>query len=113
MKPRIDLTIPMFVVLVGLAMMLTACESSLECRPVTVNSGCEARCARVIKTDGKELMCTDQLLANQEGENAILQRKTRKITTKKLDAEVCFPVVDRKIADEAIRAELGLKCAAP
>jgi hypothetical protein len=92
---------------------LPACKSSLECRPVEVNSGCEARCSRVIKKDGKELMCTDQLLANQVGENAILQRKTKKITTKKLDAEVCFPVVERKIADEAIRKELGNKCQAP
>ncbi len=90
--------------------LFSACEAGIECRPVTINSGCEARCARVIKKDGKQLMCTDQLLATETGENAILQTKTKKITTMKLDKEVCFPVVDRKVGDEAIRMELGNQC---
>lgn len=99
--------------LFGLGATLAACESGLECRPVTVNGGCEARCAKVIEKDGKQLMCTDMLLVNATGENAILQRKTKKVTTRKLDGEVCFPVKDRKVADEAIRKQLGTLCAGP
>ncbi len=92
---------------------LPGCDKGLKCKPVTVNSGCQARCARVIQRDGKELMCTDQVLSTSTGENSILQRQTKKVTTRRLDAEVCFAVIDRTVADDAIRKELGLKCQGP
>ena len=108
-----DMRVPFRLFFLPLALALCGlwgCESGLECRTVTVNSGCQARCARVIDKDGGQWMCTDQVMSTSSGENSILQRQTRKVTTKRLDKEVCCPVVDRTVADEAIRKQLGLKC---
>jgi hypothetical protein len=93
----------------------TACKGSSDaCPDVTVTQNCQLRCKSTAQEGGVKKICSKYLLLSDEGNNEILQRKTKRIETRQLAKETCFSVdTAGKLTDAAEVQALESLCKRP
>ncbi len=92
MTPRINLLTALALALIALA-ALGACDKGADaCPDVVVSESCTLRCARKTQEAAATQICGKSLMVKSGGTNEILQRDTKRIEFRQLDAETCFEV---------------------